>query len=143
MHFCRGLRFLSLFSFKLWWMKERMGSYGKAVPFETQFLLVEGSKGSPLSTGVGDGIGEPTIYIVFLPLLEGSFRAFFKEMKTMSSKSLWKMVRIVEIMNGINFLYLIHVRLNITLTVNSQDKISLFYFLLNLLHIWHSRRSCC
>ena len=78
MHFCRGLRFLSLFSFKLWWMKERMGSYRKAVPFETQFLLVEGSKGSPLSTGVGDGIGEPTIYIVFLPLLEGSFRAFFQ-----------------------------------------------------------------
>jgi len=59
-------------------MKERMGSYGKDVPFETQFLLVEGSEGSPLSTGVGDGIGEPTIYIVFLPLLEGSFRAFFQ-----------------------------------------------------------------
>lgn len=70
-----GLRFLSLFRFKLWWMTQRMGSYGKDVPFETQFLLVEGSEGSPLSTGVGDGIGEPTIYIVFLPLLEGSFRA--------------------------------------------------------------------
>jgi raffinose synthase len=56
-------------------MTQRMGSYGKDVPFETQFLLVEGSEGSPLSTDVADGIGEPTIYIVFLPLLEGSFRA--------------------------------------------------------------------
>lgn len=70
-----GLRFMSLFRFKLWWMTQRMGSYGRDVPFETQFLLVEGSEGSPLSNGVDDGIGEPTIYIVFLPLLEGSFRA--------------------------------------------------------------------
>jgi len=66
---------MSLFRFKLWWMTQRMGSYGKDVPFETQFLLVEGSEGSPLSTDVADGIGEPTIYIVFLRLLEGSFRA--------------------------------------------------------------------
>ena len=52
-----------------------MGSYGRDITFQTQFLLVEGSEGSRLSTGVGNGIEEPTIYIFFLPLLDGSFRA--------------------------------------------------------------------
>lgn len=62
-----GLRFMGLFRFKLWWMTQRMGTCGKDVPFETQFLIVEGKGGSPLSTD--------TIYVVFLPLLEGAFRA--------------------------------------------------------------------
>ncbi|KAK2996412.1 hypothetical protein RJ639_010621 [Escallonia herrerae] len=64
-----GLRFMCCFRFKLWWMTQRMGNCGKDIPLETQFMLVE-SKGSTE--------GEPdasTIYTVFLPLLEGQFRA--------------------------------------------------------------------
>ncbi|XP_007028791.2 PREDICTED: probable galactinol--sucrose galactosyltransferase 2 [Theobroma cacao] len=62
-----GLRFMCCFRFKLWWMTQRMGTCGKDVPFETQFMLVE-SKDE-------DDPNAPTIYTVFLPLLEGQFRA--------------------------------------------------------------------
>lgn len=69
----RGLRFMCCFRFKLWWMTQRMGTCGKDVPLETQFMLVE-------SEGDGEGGDEddsssPTIYTVFLPLLEGLFRS--------------------------------------------------------------------
>ncbi|KAK1292491.1 putative galactinol--sucrose galactosyltransferase 6 [Acorus calamus] len=60
----RGVRFLSCFRFKLWWMAQRMGSSGRDVPLETQFLLVESSSG-----------GSPPVYAVFLPLIDGPFRA--------------------------------------------------------------------
>uniref|UniRef100_A0A2P2K080 galactinol--sucrose galactosyltransferase n=1 Tax=Rhizophora mucronata TaxID=61149 RepID=A0A2P2K080_RHIMU len=66
-----GLRFLCCFRFKLWWMTQRMGICGKDIPLETQFMLVE-SKDS------GEGVDQDdakTIYTVFLPLLEGQFRA--------------------------------------------------------------------
>ncbi|KAB2631309.1 galactinol--sucrose galactosyltransferase 2 [Pyrus ussuriensis x Pyrus communis] len=67
-----GLRFMCCFRFKLWWMTQRMGTSGKDVPLETQFMLVE-------SKGGGEGDEEedssPTIYTVFLPLLEGLFRS--------------------------------------------------------------------
>ncbi|CAL1353267.1 unnamed protein product [Linum trigynum] len=66
-----GLRFMCCFRFKLWWMTQRMGTNGKDIPLETQFLLVE-SKGG--GEGVDQNDGE-TIYTVFLPLLEGQFRA--------------------------------------------------------------------
>ncbi|XP_051148816.1 probable galactinol--sucrose galactosyltransferase 2 isoform X2 [Andrographis paniculata] len=64
------IRFMCLFRFKLWWMTQRMGTCGKDVPLETQFMLVE-------SKGASEGQHEdsPTIYTVFLPLLEGQFRA--------------------------------------------------------------------
>ncbi|KAL6606114.1 hypothetical protein ACP70R_041767 [Stipagrostis hirtigluma subsp. patula] len=62
----RGVRFMACFRFKLWWMTQRMGDKGGDVPHETQFLLVE-------SRGAGDG-GEDA-YVVFLPLVEGAFRA--------------------------------------------------------------------
>lgn len=65
------LRFMCCFRFKLWWMTQRMGACGKDVPLETQFLLVE-SKGS---TEGGEQDDAPIIYTVFLPLLEGPFRA--------------------------------------------------------------------
>jgi len=65
-----GLRFMCLFRFKLWWMTQRMGSCGKDIPLETQFMLIE-SKG----TTEGDSEDAPTIYTVLLPLLEGQFRA--------------------------------------------------------------------
>lgn len=44
-----------------------MGTCGKDVPLETQFMLVESK-----DTEEDDS---PTIYTVFLPLLEGQFRA--------------------------------------------------------------------
>lgn len=56
----RGHRFLCCFRFKLWWMTQRMGSYGREVPYETQFMLLEGPS---------------DMYTVFLPLLDGPFRA--------------------------------------------------------------------
>lgn len=59
------------FRFKLWWMTQRMGSYGGDVPLETQFMLVESKDG----TQGGNQDDSPTIYTVFLPLLEGPFRA--------------------------------------------------------------------
>ncbi|KAK8651312.1 hypothetical protein V6N13_140919 [Hibiscus sabdariffa] len=62
-----GLRFMCCFRFKLWWMTQRMGTCGKDVPLETQFMLVESKE--------EDDPNAPTIYTVFLPLLEGQFRA--------------------------------------------------------------------
>lgn len=62
---------MCVFRFKMWWMTQRMGTCGQDVPFETQFLLVEAHKGSDID---GIGNGEDT-YAVFLPLLEGDFRA--------------------------------------------------------------------
>ncbi|KAF0907097.1 hypothetical protein E2562_014698 [Oryza meyeriana var. granulata] len=67
----RDCRFMCLFRFKLWWMTQRMGSSGRDVPLETQFMLIE----VPASAGDGhDGASEP-VYVVMLPLLEGQFRA--------------------------------------------------------------------
>ncbi|KAK8454939.1 hypothetical protein SEVIR_4G054800v4 [Setaria viridis] len=65
----RGVRFMACFRFKLWWMAQRMGERGGDVPLETQFLLVE-SRGA----GADGGEGAPA-YVVFLPLVEGAFRA--------------------------------------------------------------------
>ncbi|OVA19713.1 Cyclic nucleotide-binding domain [Macleaya cordata] len=65
------LRFMCVFRFKLWWMTQRMGSSGKDIPFETQFLIVEGHDGSHFD----DGVEKSAIYTVFLPILEGAFRA--------------------------------------------------------------------
>lgn len=49
-----------------------MGSSGRDIPFETQFLIVEGTDGSQLT---GDSTEQPVVYTVFLPILEGPFRA--------------------------------------------------------------------
>ncbi|RDX86750.1 putative galactinol--sucrose galactosyltransferase 2, partial [Mucuna pruriens] len=67
--FLEGLRFMCCFRFKLWWMTQRMGTCGRDVPLETQFMLIE-SKESEV-----DGENSPTIYTVLLPLLDGQFRA--------------------------------------------------------------------
>ncbi|KAM0933266.1 putative glycosyl hydrolase 36, aldolase-type TIM barrel, glycoside hydrolase superfamily [Dioscorea sansibarensis] len=69
----QGLRFMCTFRFKLWWMIQRMGSYGRQIPYETQFLIVEGNDGSHLQDE--HEIGQSSIYTVFLPLVEGAFRA--------------------------------------------------------------------
>ncbi|CAL5013218.1 unnamed protein product [Urochloa decumbens] len=68
----RDLRFMCTFRFKMWWMTQRMGSSGRDIPFETQFLLVEGTDGAQLT---GDSTEQPVVYTVFLPILEGPFRA--------------------------------------------------------------------
>ncbi|KAJ3677562.1 hypothetical protein LUZ60_003286 [Juncus effusus] len=68
----QDLRFMCTFRFKLWWMTQRMGSYGRDIPFETQFLLVEGRDGSHFDS---NGSDKPAQYTVFLPILEGAFRA--------------------------------------------------------------------
>ncbi|KAL3341651.1 hypothetical protein AABB24_025927 [Solanum stoloniferum] len=63
-------RFMCLFRFKLWWMTQRMGTCGNDIPLETQFMLVENK-----DTTEGERDDAPIIYTVFLPLLEGQFRA--------------------------------------------------------------------
>ncbi|WVZ92370.1 hypothetical protein U9M48_038441 [Paspalum notatum var. saurae] len=68
----REQRFMCTFRFKMWWMTQRMGTSGHEIPFETQFLVVEGTDGPQLT---GDGTEQPVVYTVFLPILEGSFRA--------------------------------------------------------------------
>lgn len=61
------------FRFKMWWMTQRMGTCGQEVPIETQFLLVEAQSGSDIDAGEEDQAA--ATYAVFLPLLEGDFRA--------------------------------------------------------------------
>ncbi|KAK4799097.1 hypothetical protein SAY86_024462 [Trapa natans] len=68
----KDLRFMCCFRFKLWWMTQRMGTCGKDIPLETQFMLVECKNGDEDG---GEQDDSPTIYTVFLPLLEGPFRA--------------------------------------------------------------------
>ncbi|XP_077237942.1 raffinose synthase family protein isoform X2 [Tasmannia lanceolata] len=63
----RDVRFLSCFRFKLWWMAQKMGDQGRDIPLETQFLLIE-TKGE-------ENNENQSIYTVFLPLIEGPFRA--------------------------------------------------------------------
>ncbi|KAG9458068.1 hypothetical protein H6P81_002576 [Aristolochia fimbriata] len=68
----RGVRFLSCFRFKMWWMAQRMGDRGRDVPLETQLLLVESKDGSHSEI---DEESSQILYTVFLPLVEGPFRA--------------------------------------------------------------------
>lgn len=65
----RGVRFVCCFRFKLWWMTQRMGTCGRDVPLETQFMLIESKESEE------EGENSPTIYTVLLPLLEGQFRS--------------------------------------------------------------------
>uniref|UniRef100_A0A0D6QUR8 galactinol--sucrose galactosyltransferase n=1 Tax=Araucaria cunninghamii TaxID=56994 RepID=A0A0D6QUR8_ARACU len=71
----KDVRFLSCFRFKLWWMAQKMGNLGREIPLETQFLLLESKSGSSPTEDVDCRSPEQMIYTVFLPLLEGSFRA--------------------------------------------------------------------
>ncbi|KAK1282077.1 putative galactinol--sucrose galactosyltransferase 2 [Acorus calamus] len=67
----QDLRFMCCFRFKLWWMTQRMGTNGRDVPLETQFMLIE-TKDPSNSTSTSD---DSITYTVLLPLLEGPFRA--------------------------------------------------------------------
>lgn len=72
----QNLRFLSLYRFKIWWMIPRVGNSGSEIRMETQFLLVETKDTSAFA---GENTSEPTSkgtsYVLFLPVLEGAFRA--------------------------------------------------------------------
>ncbi|KAF7806428.1 putative galactinol--sucrose galactosyltransferase 6 [Senna tora] len=70
----RDVRFLACFRFKLWWMSQKMGDKGRDIPLETQFLLVETKDGSHLESDGGNEDNQ-IVYTVFLPLIEGPFRA--------------------------------------------------------------------
>ncbi|KAK3038057.1 hypothetical protein RJ639_032036 [Escallonia herrerae] len=70
----RGVRFMACFRFKLWWMAQKMGDQGRDIPLETQFLLLETKDGSHLASDGGNG-EDQIVYTVFLPLIEGPFRA--------------------------------------------------------------------
>jgi len=76
---CRGYRLLSLFRVKIWWMIPRVGKSASDVPMETQLLLVEAREESALETEFSSD-SEATeevnaSYILFLPVLDGAFRA--------------------------------------------------------------------
>ncbi|XP_052199124.1 probable galactinol--sucrose galactosyltransferase 6 [Diospyros lotus] len=70
----REVRFMACFRFKLWWMAQKMGVRGSDIPLETQFLLVETKDGSHLESDGGNEENQ-IVYTVFLPLIEGPFRA--------------------------------------------------------------------
>ncbi|KAL2321792.1 hypothetical protein Fmac_026171 [Flemingia macrophylla] len=59
----RGIRFSSIFRFKLWWSTHWSGSNGGEVENETQMMILQNDAAR----------GRP--YVLLLPLLEGPFRA--------------------------------------------------------------------
>ncbi|KAG8100323.1 hypothetical protein GUJ93_ZPchr0013g36255 [Zizania palustris] len=65
---------MCLFRFKLWWMTQRMGSSGRDVPLETQFMIIE-VPAPAIAGDVSDAAAGEPVYVVMLPLLEGQFRA--------------------------------------------------------------------
>ncbi|CAA2939106.1 probable galactinol--sucrose galactosyltransferase 6 isoform X1 [Olea europaea subsp. europaea] len=69
------VRFLACFRFKLWWMAQKMGDKGRDVPLETQFLLMETKDESNLESDVIGNEDNNVVYTVFLPLVEGPFKA--------------------------------------------------------------------
>ncbi|KAI5060025.1 hypothetical protein GOP47_0024445 [Adiantum capillus-veneris] len=70
----KDICFMCCFRFSLWWMMQRMGNSRKDVPMETKFFLCESKLMSSLMPESTFNEDE-TVYTIFLPLLEGSFRA--------------------------------------------------------------------
>jgi raffinose synthase len=66
---------MCVFRFKMWWMTQRMGNCGQDIPFETQFLIVEAHDCSNIDAESKGGMDQSALYTVFLPILEGDFRA--------------------------------------------------------------------
>ncbi|KAK4752348.1 hypothetical protein SAY87_021146 [Trapa incisa] len=62
----QGVRLLSLYRFKLWWMMPRVGDSGSDIPVETQMLLLEVKE--------HESSDEPN-YLLFLPVLDEDFRS--------------------------------------------------------------------
>ncbi|MFQ6664337.1 hypothetical protein Gotur_031491 [Gossypium turneri] len=57
-----GIRFMSIFRFKVWWTTHWVGNSGKDLEHETQMMMLDKNES-----------GRP--YVLLLPLLEGRFRA--------------------------------------------------------------------
>jgi len=76
---CRGYKLLSLFRVKIWWMIPSLGRSASDVPKETQLLLLEAKEESSLEDELSSDSEElatdKTSYILFLPVLDGQFRA--------------------------------------------------------------------
>ncbi|XP_059635150.1 probable galactinol--sucrose galactosyltransferase 6 [Cornus florida] len=70
----RDVRFFACFRFKLWWLSQAMGDQGRDIPLETQFLMMETKDGSHLESDGGNENNQ-IVYTVFLPLIDGPFRA--------------------------------------------------------------------
>lgn len=70
---------LSLFRVKIWWMIPRLGLSASDVPMETQLLLLQANEESALedefSSDCEELATDNTCYILFLPVLDGQFRA--------------------------------------------------------------------
>ncbi|KAJ1403274.1 Glycosyl hydrolases 36 [Sesbania bispinosa] len=77
----RGYKLLSLFRVKIWWMIPRVGRSASDIPMETQLLLLEAKEESALQDEFSsdskhsNSTAENTFYILFLPVLDGQFRA--------------------------------------------------------------------
>ncbi|KAG9446461.1 hypothetical protein H6P81_012589 [Aristolochia fimbriata] len=70
-----GYRLLCLFRFKIWWMIPRFGKACSEIPCETQLLLLEAREDSAFIEETVDSTKGNTFYILFLPVLDGPFRA--------------------------------------------------------------------
>ncbi|KAI3409195.1 uncharacterized protein J3R85_019639 [Psidium guajava] len=64
----RGIRFMSIFRFKVWWTTHWVGTNGRDLEHETQMVILDRSE-----EGSEAGLARP--YVLLLPLLEGPFRA--------------------------------------------------------------------
>ncbi|CAA0808799.1 Probable galactinol--sucrose galactosyltransferase 6 [Striga hermonthica] len=93
----REVRFLACFRFKLWWMAQRMGNSGRDIPLETQFILVE---------------SKDDVYTVFLPMVEGPFKALtgIKENAKFQKKDegINNIVRIAKEKYALKYVYVWH-----------------------------------
>ncbi|KAG8492770.1 hypothetical protein CXB51_010231 [Gossypium anomalum] len=69
----KELRFMYVFRHNFWWMTQWMGTSGKYIPFETQFLVVEVCDGTHLEDGDKDEAQHNSaVYAVFLPIFEAA-----------------------------------------------------------------------
>ena len=76
--FCRECRFMCLFRHKIWWMIPRFGSSASDIRMETQMLLLEVREESAVQdddSTLVQSTDNNTSYVLFLPVLEGQFRA--------------------------------------------------------------------
>ncbi|MCO5613082.1 hypothetical protein L7F22_067356 [Adiantum nelumboides] len=65
----QNTRFASIFRFKVWWATQWVGNHGSNLQKETQILTLDTH-----TKAKGDGVNDYP-YIVFVPIIEGSFRA--------------------------------------------------------------------
>lgn len=62
-----GIRFMSIFRFKVWWTTQWVGTRGRDIENETQFLLLDKSG--------TDDVDSFRPYVLLLPIIDGRFRA--------------------------------------------------------------------